>query len=74
MDRISQINKFLLEININPNDLIGLTITQARAKYKKNFRVVCKDGSFLIITRDFCPNRINVSTKKGKIVEIVGIG
>ncbi len=51
--------------------LIGLTVAQAQRIYP-NIRVVIRDGQTQVVTQDYRTDRINVETRNGIIVRIVG--
>jgi len=59
----------------NYDDLIGLTIDEAKAARPGNaIRVVMKDGEHYMVTMDYRMDRINVHIEDGKIVYVTGRG
>jgi hypothetical protein len=56
-------------------EILGLTILDAAAKYPDLlFREVERDGKEIVVTAEFYPNRVNISTKKGIIIEVNSVG
>lgn len=56
--------------------LIGLTIDQAQKVVGEEygFRTTMIDGKHMMVTHDFCPDRINIHIENGLIVKVRGIG
>lgn len=60
------------------NDIIGLNIEDATPKVKERginrIRAKMVDGKAQIVTMDIRSDRLNVATKGGQIVSVMGIG
>lgn len=60
------------------NDIIGLGIMDATPKVKDRgidrIRAKMVDGKAQIVTMDIRSDRLNVATKGGQIVSIIGVG
>lgn len=58
----------------SPDTIIGHPLDQARSiALKNNFilRVVCVDGKYLVITKDFDPHRINCYLEKNFVTSVM---
>jgi hypothetical protein len=52
--------------------LIGLQKPKVETLLKRlgrSYRVVCEDGEYYIVTRDYCPDRVNLTVTGGLITE-----
>jgi hypothetical protein len=57
---------------LHNNILIGIPIADAIGiveKYHLIYRIVCNDGNYYVVTRDFNKNRINFTIEKGVVVD-----
>lgn len=54
--------------------ILGLTPEEARERFGLDIRVVLSERGSHVTTRDYKPRRINVETKDGIIVKVIGMG
>lgn len=60
-----------MDISVFLNDMIGCTEFYCRCVIEDvgmTWRIVCRDGEFLIVTDDNNSNRINLTMKNGRAI------
>ncbi len=53
-------------------DLVGKTLEEAEIECEKSnviFRITSIDGSYFMVTRDYCPERLNFDIKDGIVIK-----